>query len=260
MALESRIFLLFCSNMSRRGGRPANPTTIVNVVMDDDEIKQESWTFSDLIPQMHTNETAMSWLAKHKLISNSVLCPICKSPCTLNRCRERKLWKCSKHNWTQSVRKESFFENSHLSMATFIWLMYMWSREHIQTEIAHETKVSIPTIIDLCHLIRELLERFLEDHPTELGDDPPEIGGFDSQTGEPKVVEIDITTFFKSNKKKNMKGHCVLGGIERGSGKCFLVPLEHQNKDALEAAIVRWILPGMVLNNNSCWLSRSVRT
>lgn len=55
-------------------------------------------------------------------------------------------------------------------------------------------------------------------------------------------------TFFKSkhDAKKHEKGHMVFGGIERRTGKCFLAPIEHQNKDAFEAIVTRWILPGNI--------------
>ncbi|XP_029639343.1 uncharacterized protein LOC115214311 [Octopus sinensis] len=227
----------------------AEPTTICSDVMNDQEIRQETWKFFDLIPQTNTNEVAITWLAKHRLISNCVKCSTCSNLCTLVDHPEDidgKRWKCDLDSFTQSVRIGSIFEDSDVSLTTFIWLMYMWSREHLNSEIAHETKVNVNTIDDLCQYIRELLEGFLEDHPTELGDDPPEIGGFDSQTGKPKVVEIDVTTISKPkpNGKKHVKGYKVFGGIERGSEKCFLVPIEHRNKEAFEAAIVRWVLPG----------------
>ncbi|CAI9726405.1 Hypothetical predicted protein [Octopus vulgaris] len=233
--------------MSRR--RQPSPKIISSDIIDDEKIKQETWTFCDLFQQTSTNEKAITWLAKYELISNSVVCPTCGNPCTVNGYQkgiDGKRWRCPKHNYCRSIRKGSFFENSRLSLTTFIWLMYMWSREYFHSEIAHESTVSKKSTIDLFCLIRELLERFLEDHPTELGAYPPEIGGFDLQSGEPKVVEIDVTTHFKPtpNEKKHMKRFCVFGGIERGTDKCFLVPIEHQNKDAFEAAIIRWILPG----------------
>ncbi|XP_036360975.1 uncharacterized protein LOC115214512 isoform X3 [Octopus sinensis] len=232
--------------MSRR--RQPSPKIISSDIIDDEKIKQETWTFCDLFQQTSTNEKAITWLAKYELISNSVVCPTCGNPCTVNGYQkgiDGKRWRCPKHNYCRSIRKGSFFENSRLSLTTFIWLMYMWSREYFHSEIAHESTVSKKSTIDLFCLIRELLERFLEDHPTELGAYPPEIGGFDLQSGEPKVVEIDVTTHFKPtpNEKKHMKRFCVFGGIERGTDKCFLVPIEHQNKDAFEAAIIRWILP-----------------
>ncbi|XP_029645244.1 uncharacterized protein LOC115219239 isoform X3 [Octopus sinensis] len=229
--------------------RPKQPSRkmISTDIIDDEEIRQETWTFSDLFQQTSTKDTAMMWLAKYKLISNSFLCPTCSNPCsfvTRNSGGDGKRWSCRKHNFVRSVRKGSFFENSHLSLTTFLWFMYMWSRNYLHNEITFETDICTTSSIDLFRLIRELLERFLEDHPTEI-DDAPEIGGFDLQTGEPKVVEIDITTFSRSkSNKRHLKGFRVFGGIERGTDKCFLVPIEHENKDAFEAAIIRWILPG----------------
>ena len=43
--------------------------------------------------------------------------------------------------------------------------------------------------------------------------------------GEPLTVETDETKFFhhKYHQGQWREGHWVFGGIERGSGKCFLV-------------------------------------
>ncbi|XP_014783956.1 uncharacterized protein LOC106879048 [Octopus bimaculoides] len=236
--------------MPRRVGRPRNPTSISNNVMNDNEIKQERWTFPDIVSQTNSIDAAVTWLAKHRLISNSIVCPTCGEPCTVVRYQQScdgRQWGCAKDRFIMSIRKGSIFAGSHISLSKLIWLMYLWSREHQQIEMSHETDVGERTISDWCHFIRERLEWFLEDHPTELGDDPPEIGGFDLDSGEPIIVEVGMFTFFKSkhNEKKHEKeGHMVFGGIERGTGKCFLVPIEHQNKDAFEAIVTRWILPG----------------
>ncbi|CAI9735744.1 Hypothetical predicted protein [Octopus vulgaris] len=237
--------------MSPRGRR-LSPKTLCTDIVDDEKTIRESWTFCELVQHISTNDKAIEWLAKYKLISNSVTCPACGNPCTIIGYKQGidgKRWRCPNHNFSRSIRKGSVFENSRLSLTTFTWLMYMWSRDYLLFEMAHETNVCMKSIIDLIRLVRELLERFLEDHPAELGDVPPEIGGFDLETGEPKIVEIDVTKFVKSkrNEKKHAKEFWVFGGIERGSEKCFLVPIEYQNKEAFEAAIIRWILPGTLI-------------
>jgi hypothetical protein len=64
--------------------------------------------------------------------------------------------------------------------------------------------------------------------------------------GPGKIVEIDESKF---GKRKYYKGHqvegqWVFGGLERGSGKCFLVPVETRDAETLMALIKEWILPG----------------
>ncbi|XP_015377233.1 PREDICTED: uncharacterized protein LOC107171498 [Diuraphis noxia] len=76
------------------------------------------------------------------------------------------------------------------------------------------------------------------------------IGGVD------KIVEIDESKF---GKRKYHRGHRVegqwlFGGVERGSRKCFLIPVEFRDKNTLLAIIKEWILPGTTIISD-CWKS-----
>jgi len=76
--------------------------------------------------------------------------------------------------------------------------------------ICHEADISNGrAVVDWCNFFRDEAENYVERHSEE-------IGGFDGQ-GEPIVVEIG----------KYHRGHWqwVFGGIERESGKCFLISL-----------------------------------
>ena len=55
-------------------------------------------------------------------------------------------------------------------------------------------------------------------------DNPAEIGGMDFD-GNQLVVEIDESKFFhrKYHRGQWCPGHWVFGGVERGTGRCFLV-------------------------------------
>ena len=69
-----------------------------------------------------------------------------------------------------------------------------------------------------------------------------------------KVVEIDESKF---GRRKYYRGHRVegqwiFGGIERGSGKCFLVPVEKRDTETLLAIIKEWIIPGTTIISD-CW-------
>ena len=74
-------------------------------------------------------------------------------------------------------------------------------------------EVTHHTTIDWAQFCRDICEQYLIDHP--------------AVNGRPKIVEIDESKFFqaKYNRGRGIweHGHWVFGGIERGSGKCFLV-------------------------------------
>jgi len=49
-----------------------------------------------------------------------------------------------------------------------------------------------------------------------------------------------------------VEGQWVFGGVERDTGKCFLVPVENRSAETLMALIEHWILPGSIIIRN-CW-------
>lgn len=68
------------------------------------------------------------------------------------------------------------------------------------------------------------------------------------------VVEIDES---KIGKRKYHRGHYVegqwvFGGVERLSGRCFMVPVEDRSRETLTALIKKYILPGSIIVSD-CW-------
>jgi len=64
--------------------------------------------------------------------------------------------------------------------------------------------------------------------------------------GEPIVVEIDESKYFhrKYHRGQWREGHWVFGGIERDTGKCFLVEVPDRTAATLQQHIQTHILPG----------------
>jgi ISXO2-like transposase domain len=64
-----------------------------------------------------------------------------------------------------------------------------------------------------------------------------------------KIVEIDESKFGKRkyNRGRRVEGRWVLGGVERGSKKCFLRVVEQRDKDTLVGIIKASVLPGTTI-------------
>lgn len=67
--------------------------------------------------------------------------------------------------------------------------------------------------------------------------------------GPGKTVEIDESKF---GNRKNSRGHritgqWVFGGIERETGKCFMVPVEKRDRFRLLPIFSKWILPNTTI-------------
>ena len=62
----------------------------------------------------------------------------------------------------------------------------------------------------------------------------------------PIIVEIDESLFFhcKYHRGTVCPNHWVLGGIERGSRKCFLVEFKDRKRATLEGLVWKYIMPG----------------
>ena len=86
-----------------------------------------------------------------------------------------------------------------------------------------------------------------------------EIGGIEV-TGQPIVVEIDESKFYHSKYHHGQwrQGHWVFCGIERNSGRSFLVEVPDRTVESLRAAIERWILPGSHVVSDG-WITCSIR-
>ncbi len=60
------------------------------------------------------------------------------------------------------------------------------------------------------------------------------IGGI-SKNGEGKIVEMEESYFFKSkyNRGVRLQGIWYVGDIERGTSKCFMVPVLNRNTETI---------------------------
>lgn len=63
------------------------------------------------------------------------------------------------------------------------------------------------------------------------------------------IVEIDESKFGKRkyNRGHHVEGQWVFGGVERTTGKFFLVPVEKRDKETLIPIIQKYILPGTTI-------------
>jgi hypothetical protein len=64
--------------------------------------------------------------------------------------------------------------------------------------------------------------------------------------GYPKIVEIDESMFFKRkyNRGRIINGQWFVGGIQRNSKKCFIVPVENRNAITMTRIITQNVQPG----------------
>lgn len=208
-------------------------------IMNEVAIAQENCNLIQLafVDKMEVLE----WCARRRLIRNSVQCLNCQIDKTLISradCGDGYRWQCRRCKSRTSIRDLSFFVRSNLPIQKIIWIIYCWSRDYPQKDIAHEVGISenrSHTISDWCNFLREVCEQDLEENAGP-------IGGLD-EDGVSKIAEIDESKFFhrKYHRGQWRPGHYwVFGGVERGTGKCFLVEVQDRREETLTAIIERF--------------------
>ena len=92
---------------------------------------------------------------------------------------DRVCWYCTQCYTKKSIRKDSFFDKSRLTLQKWLLLMYMWVRQYPVTDACEEAEVTEHTAIDIYQWLRETCSQ-------TLLNGPPIILG-----GQQSVVQID---------------------------------------------------------------------
>ena len=115
-------------NIYYMAGRPCNSLQIVDALFQPHEIIALVPDLITLGGELNNKLSILQWLAERRLLTNSFYCPHCSQLCTLCQCfaEDGCRWRCHMHNYTQSVRQNSFFEGSKVPLDTAIVLLYCW--------------------------------------------------------------------------------------------------------------------------------------
>ena len=146
--------------------------------------------YSDLFKATEDEISAIAWCQNNGLIAKDKMCASCGSPtalrerdtvknkgfyfrCTLRSCRKEI-----------SVRKDTWFEGSHLRIATIIQFVYFWCRDYvIQDELQFQLGiVGEHTIVDWKNFCRDICLEYFIRNPVVIG-------------GPGQTVEIDECMF-----------------------------------------------------------------
>jgi transposase-like protein len=114
----------------------------------------------------------------------------------------------------------------------------MWSRRYPPRILVSETGIDKKTVIDWRNFVRDVCCRWCIYSP-------PILGGLNEEL-EGKTVELDESAFGKRKYHRGRKTKIlwVLGGIERGSKKCFLQIVKDRKAETLIPIIQSYVAPG----------------
>jgi transposase-like protein len=135
----------------------------------------------------------------------------------------------------------SWFQLSNLTLVEIMVITYDILRRDCAHQIENEFNLSDHTVADWGMFCRETMLDFLA-------------GSSQKICGPNKIVEIDES---KIGRRKYSRGHpvqgqWVFGGVERGSGRTFLVHVPDRTANTLTSIIREWIEPGTTVISD-CW-------
>ena len=137
----------------------------------------------------------------------------------------------------------SFFEHVKLTPKQVFLLSYYWCYEYGKLkDKEREIRTTSHPIVRLEKYFRKVCRLHFRQHPPTIG-------------GPGTIVEVDETCVFKAkyNRGRRFRRHVWLfGGIERGSGRCFLSIVKRRDASTLLRLVAKYIRPGTTVISD-CW-------
>lgn len=216
--------------------------------MDDGVCNGCDYNSHDLIVLGLDQQKYVNFLTSHKLIKKTCICNSCGQVLGMNV--ENQMFRCSRSvtikqnkkkarkircNFLKSAKSLSWFQNSSIPIATVLGITYDWLAGQPIGQCRHERRVSSSTVISWYHYCREVVEDYCYRNKSMLG-------------GKDVVVEIDEKKYGRKKIKKEVSiPRWVFGGVEKDSGKIFLVTVDDRSEETLLAVIKDWIIPGSTI-------------
>ncbi|KAG0435040.1 hypothetical protein DMUE_4915 [Dictyocoela muelleri] len=225
----------------------------VRRILDDGKLCSNEEIMNIKLTELHLNRifsnaaSQNSFLSKIGIIKKKFLCPKCNDGTYLCYKKRKQApdgyhWTCiRKCRFSYSIRYNSIFQNSRLPMRTIFFIFYKYINGISLLDIARELEISRNTVSEYVDLVREIICEHIASSSEKLG-------GLNID-GTKKVVEIDESLFFKRKYNRGCinDGQWFVGGVERGSKKTFIVPVENRNAETLGEVIFENVLPNTIV-------------
>lgn len=196
-------------------------------------------------------ELFFDFLTDAGLLPESMKCDVCGSDMKIiNRKKainDQRQWYCGNDtesgrcSGTKSIRHASFFTGSKLPTAAVIYMIYEFFQGSSFRSIHKDIGVFEQAVADWRRYVTDVLIEFLEVLTEKIGGEGKTIDFYENKIGRRKY-----------NRGNFSRGQIVIGGVERGSGHCFMVALPDQSENALVNQIIAWIEPGTTVIAD-CW-------
>ena len=217
------------------------------------DLKTEKHLTSDeLVNNYLVNKDCLiEWLKEQNLTASSKTCPNCGGPMTWTKTRDRSYgykWQCRQQNVAKrhkvelSIRENSWFEQSNLTLEEIIKLTNWWCYSLTENQIMRQLRLSSTTVVDWANFCREVCEEVIVEKSEPIG-------------GKNVRVQIDESKIGKGKYHRGhlVEGQWVFGGIDENSRKFFFL-VEDRSEATLHPIIKK--MDKARMNNNLRLLER----
>jgi len=206
-----------------------------NLMLHCNDIRSLNVTETSLYESLLTTNSALCLFVKLHLLNNKMSCPNCSTAMHLKTDKsvaDGLRWRCCNCNKQLSVRHRSIFSESRLPLQILMKLLYKLSHNIEIMTIAHDLVLTRKTVSVWASLVRDAIITYFEKNKVK-------VGGF-SDDGTSLIVEMDESLFFKRKYNRGLirNGQWYVAGVERGSKKAFIVPVENRNANTMRNIIV----------------------
>jgi transposase-like protein len=156
--------------------------------------------------------------------------------CNNSRCRSKR-----------SIRDQTFFAQSKLSISNILLIIYFWCHDFTQKQVEHELQISKKTLIDWYRFCRDIVCYHFENEAISN----------DKIGGEGQIIEIDESVFSKRKycRGRLVKETWVFGGVNRNNKEeLFIEIVPDRSKETLLEVIKRRIKLGSTIMSDK-WKS-----
>ena len=121
-----------------------------------------------------SKENTMDYMRDHGLLRKGQFCEDCYTWMELQTYTQRKLdgytWRCPTCRARKSIRTASFFDEQKMTLPKVLMFLYMFSMNMSITVAAEfcNAEISPRSLIDWYNLFRDLMSRYMVDHPLIL--------------------------------------------------------------------------------------------
>ena len=196
---------------------------------------------------LRDNVSTIRWMRGQGLLRKAKYCNACRMWCSQIRMPVKTdgyMFRCSHCRKKTSIREDSFFAKSHLSLRVIMAVIFFFVRDvpAVTIQAMLPGRISEPALVDWLNFCRDIWSFYMLQHPIQLG-------------GAAEIVEIDESKWGKKRKYnrgavRNEGGPWIFGMIERNRSRVLIWSVPDRTRATLQPLITGNVVPGSTIHSD----------